>query len=307
MMLRSLFQQRMGSLKRNWTLQFSTLIVVTACYLIVCGSILLSQNLRKILTVWGEELQMTVYLTENTEPMDVEFLQKKIEANPNVGTLKFISKAKALEDFRGQMASYAPDLLNEKDLLSLIPASFQVSLSDSLKVVDHLKVLDALAGVLKSEKSVAEVSYGQEWVQKYGQFLYYFEKACQALGIIIFCAALFVLSNVIRASVQSRRQEIEVLELIGATPAMVRRPFMVEGALIGFVSSMVAVGVSYFAYMNVVRLFENELQFLQLGQHLRFLSVGLIFLFCLAGTLLGALGSFLCVRQINDGWAARSL
>src|SRR5437868_4171543 len=124
-MIRSLFQQRIGSLKRNWTLQFSTLIVVTACYLVVCGSMLLSQNLRKILTVWGEELQMTVYLSENTEAPDVESLQKKIEANPNVGKIKFISKEKALEDFRGQMASYAPDILTEKDLLSLIPASFR--------------------------------------------------------------------------------------------------------------------------------------------------------------------------------------
>lgn len=306
-MVRSLFQQRIGSLKRNWTLQFSTLIVVTACYLVVCGSFLLSQNLQKILTVWGEELQMTVYLSEHTEASEVESLQKKIEANPNVGKVHFVSKESALNDFRVQMASYAPDILNEKDLLGLIPASFQVSLSNSLKAVDHLKVLNGLAGMLKSEKTVAEVSYGQEWVQKYGQFLYYFEKACQALGIIIFCAALFVLSNVIRASVQSRRQEIEVLELIGATPAMIRRPFMIEGALIGFVSSVLAVAVCYFAYANVLNFFENELNFLQLSQHLHFLGFALIASFCLAGTLLGALGSYLCVRQINDGWAASSL
>ncbi|WP_413289325.1 cell division protein FtsX [Bdellovibrio sp. HCB337] len=306
-MIRSLFQQRLESLKRNWTLQFSTLLVVTACYLVVCSSLLMSQNLRKVLTVWGEELQMTVYLSENTETQDVESLQKKIEANPNVGKIKFISKEIALEDFRAQMASYAPDILNEKDLLNLIPASFQVSLSESLRAVDHLKVLDVLASTLKSEKSVAEVSYGQEWVQKYGQFIYYFEKGCQALGVIIFCAALFVLSNVIRASIHSRRQEIEVLELIGATPAMIRRPFMIEGALIGFVSSALAVTISYFAYSNIVGLFQNELRFLQLGQHLSFLGVGLVVFFCLAGTLLGALGSYLCVRQINDGWAARSL
>lgn len=306
-MVRTLFQQRIGSLKRNWTLQFSTLIVVTACYLVVCGSFLLSQNLQKILTVWGEELQMTVYLSENSEALDVETLQKKIESNPNVGKVKFVSKDRALDDFRAQMASYAPDIMNEKDLLRLIPASFQVSLSDSLKADDHLKVLNGLAGTLKAEKSVAEVSYGQEWVQKYGQFLYYFEKACQALGIIIFCAALFVLSNVIRASVQSRRQEIEVLELIGATPAMIRRPFMVEGALIGLVSSVLAVGACYFSYANALRFFENELRFLQLSQHLQFLGIGLVVGFCLAGTLLGALGSYLCVRQINDGWAASSL
>jgi cell division transport system permease protein len=306
-MVRSLFNQRMQSLKKNWTLQFTTMLVVTACYLVVCSSLLLSQNLKKILTVWGEELQMTVYLSENVEANEVASLQKKIEANPNVGKIRFISKEKALADFRGQMASYAPEIMNEKDLLSLIPASFQISLSESLKVVNHLAALDVLAGSLKSEKSVAEVSYGQDWVQKYSQFLYYFEKSCQGLGIIIFCAALFVLSNVIRASIHSRRQEVEVLELIGATPAMIRRPFMIEGALIGLVSSLCAVGLSYFLYTNIVGLFQNELQFLQLGEHMSFLSMNLLAFFCLAGTMLGALGSYICVRQINDGWAARGV
>ncbi|MBU1570573.1 MAG: hypothetical protein KKE00_08690 [Proteobacteria bacterium] len=80
-MVRTLFQQRLGSLKRNWTLQFSTLLVVTACYLVVCSSLLLSQNFKKILTVWGEDLQMTVYLSENAESSDIAEVQRKIEEN----------------------------------------------------------------------------------------------------------------------------------------------------------------------------------------------------------------------------------
>jgi cell division transport system permease protein len=305
MIIRSPFQQRISSFKKNWALQFSTLVVVTACYLVVSISILLSQNLRKILTVWGEDLQMTVYLSENSESEEIQALQQKIESNRNVGKVKFISKEKALEDFRGQMASYAPDILNEKELLSLIPASFQISLGESVAALDHVKILDALAGNLKNEKSVAEVSYGQEWVQKYSRFLFYVQRACEAVGIIILGAALFVLSNVIRASVQSRRQEIEVLELIGATPGMIRRPFLAEGASLGFISSALAVGLSYLLFTGITGMFQNELRFLQLAEHLKFLNPALIVLFCLIGASLGAIGSYLCVRQINDGWAAR--
>lgn len=304
-MIRSLFQQRMSSFKKNWALQFSTLVVVTACYLVVTISVLLSQNLRKILTVWGEDLQMTVYLTDNSEALDVEALQKKIEAQKNVGKVKFISKERALSEFRGQMASYAPDILNEKDLLSLIPASFQVSLSESVAAMEHVKILENLASLLKTEKTVAEVSYGQDWVQKYSRFLFYFQRACEAVGIIILGAALFVLSNVIRASVQSRRQEIEVLELIGATPGMIRRPFLLEGATLGLVSSALAVGLAYILFTGITGMFQRELQFLQLAEHLKFLNRGLIVIFCLIGAFLGAVGSYLCVRQINDGWAAR--
>lgn len=304
-MIRSLFRQRLQSFRQNWTLQFSTLVVVTACYSVVSVSVLLSQNLQKILTVWGEDLQMTVYLTEESTPEQVQTLQEKLRANKNIGKISFVSKEKALEDFRGQMASYAPDLLNEKDLLTLIPASFQISLGNTTEAFNHLRVLDSLAASLRSEKSVAEVSYGQDWVKKYSQFLYYFQRTCQALGIVILCAALFVLSNVIRASVQSRHQEIEVLELIGATPGMIRRPFLLEGAVLGLLSSGFAVGAAYLFFGVILRLFQNELGFLQLAPHLHFFTLPLIAVFCAVGTSLGAIGSYLCVRQINDGWAAR--
>ncbi len=306
-MIRSVFEQRLSSLKRNWALQFSTLVVVTACYLVVSISVLLSQNLRKILTLWGEDLQMTVYLAEESDPDQVQVLQNKIETNKNVGKVKLITKEAALQEFRGQMASYAPDLLNQNDILSLIPASLQISLNESVAGVEHLKILDALAGTLKAEEIVTEVSYGQEWVKKYSQFLFYFQRGCEAIGIIILGAALFVLSNVIRASVQSRRQEIEVLELIGAKPSMIRRPFLVEGATIGFIASSLAVTISYVMYSGIIGMFEKQLHFLQLGGHLNFLNPVLIVGFCIAGAGLGAIGSYLCVRQINDGWAARSL
>ncbi|MBC7370642.1 MAG: ABC transporter permease [Bdellovibrionaceae bacterium] len=306
-MIRSVLQQRLSSFKKNWALQFSTLVVVTACYLVVTISVLLSQNLRKILTVWGEDLQMTVYLTENSEAEEIKELQNKIQSDKNIGKVKFVSKETALSDFRGQMASYAPDILNEKDLLSLIPASLQVSLSDSVGAMEHVRVLDSLATLLKSEKTVAEVSYGQDWVQKYSRFLFYFQRACEAVGIIILGAALFVLSNVIRASVQSRRQEIEVLELIGATPSMIRRPFLMEGATLGLVSSALAVGFSYLMFSGISGMFQRELQFLQLAEHLKFLSPALMIAFCLVGAGLGAVASYLCVRQINDGWAARGI
>lgn len=306
-MIRSRFQQRLGSLKKNWALQFSTLLVVTACYLVVCGSWVLSQNFKKILTIWGEDLQMTVYLSEKSGASETQELEKKLRSHPQVGKVRYISRQSALEDFRVQMASYAPDILNEKDILELIPPSFQISLQESLAAVEHVKALDGLASILKNDPAVLDVSYGQDWVQKYSQFLYYFEKACQALGIIIFCAALFVLSNMIRALVQSRRQEIEVLELIGATPGMIRRPFMAEGAVLGLISSLLAVGICYLGYAKMVALFADELRFLQLAEHMQFLSPGAILFFCVTGALLGALGSYLCVRQINDGWAASSL
>ena len=139
--------------------------------------------------------------------------------------------------------------------------------------------------------------------EKYAALVGAIEITLQALCVVILLASLFVMSNVIRASVQSRKDEIVVLEMIGATPSMIRKPFMMEGAFLGVSSSVLAMGLCFVVYIGIKNLLTTKLSFLQLGQHIQFLGPMVLVAFVLVGTALGALGSYLCVRRINDGFA----
>jgi cell division transport system permease protein len=112
-----------------------------------------------------------------------------------------------------------------------------------------------------------------------------------------------VISNAIRASIASRKEEIVVMEMIGATPSMIRKPFLAEGAILGFVSSLIAVIVCFGIYLGVKNVLIEKLSFLQLSQHVQFLNISVWVVFVVVGTGLGALASYLCVRRINDGFA----
>ena len=289
---------------KNFALQVSTLIVITACFVVIGSSLLLSQNMKKILTLWGDDIQMTVYLSPELNPTQQAALEKNLSQIPEIGEVKYITQQKALSDFRSQLATYAPDIAQDDELMKVIPSSLQVSLSSKVSASERNSVLQNLAARIHDMAGVDEVSYGQDWVEKYASLVSGVDVVIQLLTAVLIIAALFVMSNVIRASVQSRYDEIAVMELVGATSRMIRRPFLMEGAVLGGLSSVLALMVCYVFYKSLRHLLITHLSFLQIGQNLSFLTVISLILFALGGSVLGAVGSYLCVRKINHGWAA---
>ena len=122
-------------------LRLSTLLVLTASFAVVGGTILVGENLQRILTLWGESLQMTVYLSENISPENATEIETSLKNNQQVDQLQFVNKETALGQFREQMASYAPDLLKDNDLLRFIPSSFQLSVSKMVAPEEQLQVM----------------------------------------------------------------------------------------------------------------------------------------------------------------------
>ena len=289
--------------RKNWALKLSTLVVVTACFVVMGAALLISQNFRNILTLWGEDVQLTVYLAQDLSDSGRDNIQARLRDHDEVGAVTFISQEKALGDFRSQMASYAPDISQDEELLRLIPASFQVQLKSSVTTADQMPVLQKISEQMKGLQGVEEVSYGQDWVEKYAALVSAIELTLQALCVVILLASLFVMSNAIRASVQSRKEEIVVLEMIGATPSMIRKPFLREGAWLGVSASAMAMVLCFVVYVGIKNLLTTKLSFLQLGQHIEFLGPLVLVGFVFLGTALGAFGSYLCVRRINDGFA----
>lgn len=287
---------------KNKALRISTMMVVTACFLVMGGGLLLSQNLKNLLTLWGNDIQLTVYLNDDSTELQQAQIQKFLNSSRSVKGVLFVDQRKALADFQLQLASYAPDIAKDEDLLKYIPASLQVSLHST----QDIQVLRALAEQLKSFSGVEEVSYGQDWVEKYSALVTALQAVIQTLGFVIVVASIFVMSNAIRASIEERHEEIAVLELIGATSSMIRTPFLKEGAILGGASSALAMVLCAGFFLLIKNFFMQKLSFLQVGPHLAFMSLAAVGGFIVLGITLGALASYLCVRRINDGWAARA-
>lgn len=289
--------------QQTTALKFATFFVITSCYLVIAASLVFGLNLKSLLSKWGEDVQMTVYLSPDVTESQKKVIEKNLQSHAAIENFEFISQTKALDDFREQISSYAPDVTKDEDLLNLIPSSYQIRLQKNIPITEQTQALKGVELAVAKLEGVDEVSYGQDWIEKYSALLRVVDIVFYALIFIIVIASLFVASNSLRASIANRRDEIVVLEMIGATFSSIRRPYLIEGALTGFFASVVAVGLSALG----VYLFKSQasgvLSFLKLNETIRFLSMAGSFGLVMAGAGIGALASFMCVRSINDGYA----
>lgn len=294
-------------LRRSWQAHFwtnfATTGVLALSFGLILGTILLTGNLKRLLTVWGDEIQITIYLKDDITQDQKQDIEKILALETGVEKTKYMDKTAAADSFEKSLKSYGPNFLKslKSELDNPFPASYLVQVTKAQKTPEKI---EALAKQFTQMAGVEDVSYGQEWLRNYTT-LVKLSRAIAALFVaVILIGCLFTVSNSIRASLSSRREEIEILELVGATSKAVRTPFLIEGAFQGMLAVIVALILLNVAYRFLYQILESVLGASAVTSSLSFLPFYSWSLFILAGAAVGAVGSYLCVARLNTGWAA---
>lgn len=287
------------SIRLSWRehkgVQLATLVVLTATFTVVVSIVSLTSNLRHVLNTWGDSVQMTAYLKDDVKDRDVAAVSDALNAMAEFKAVTFVTKDEAKVRFSQQMSSYASGLLTDAGLENPFPASFQMAFARQF----GLESLSALAARIHALPGIEEVSYGQDWIQNYAALVNAFKWSSLGLTVVLILGSLLVVSNSIRASIDRRREEIEILKLVGATTTMIRRPFVVEGAFLGALATGLAVGLSYLFYLWEVQVISENLAFTNIASQFRFLPPVALVAIAVAGTMLGAFGSYACIFKIS--------
>ena len=291
----------MKSANPSLWLRLTTVASLSASFFVVLTFFIFSMNLQNLLTLWGEDIQITAYLKADLSKAEVQTLIEKLRADSRSARVEWVDQQKALRDFQVQLSSYAPDLAQDQEILSLVPQSLQIQLHETLQ---NKADVESFAQDINKIKGIEEVRFGQEWIKQYSALVGALRKVF-ALGVVIILAAAFlVVGNAVRASIEGRRREIEVLELVGASTSMIRRPFLVEGALLSIASMVIALGLSFGVFAAIAHFLSEELQSTMLSSSLHFLSGLAMFGFVALSAGLGAFSAYVCIRKINTGFAA---
>jgi cell division transport system permease protein len=285
-------------------MQIATLTVLTATFSVVIFVLLLSSNVRKVISAWGDTVQVTAYLREDIDEAATTRLQKAISALPEVANIDYIARESATAQFKTQMASYAPDLLNDADFANPFPASFRISLKGGVKSDEDLHKLEGVSAQIGKLDGVEDVSYGQSWVKNYSTFVSFIMAGAGIMIGIMLLGGLFVVGNSIRASISSRVEEIEILELVGATAGMIRRPYVSEGFLMGASAALSALVLNFGLHLWAKQALSASPTMARMGSLLSFLDPLSVLLAIAVGGCIGALGAWLTIRRMNDGWSA---
>jgi len=272
--LRGLFKNKLMALVTFGVMFFS---------LFIFGLFLISTvNLFLLIQKAEEKVQITAFLQDGLSNDEIETLKKDISTLMGVKDVIFVSKQEALEIFR-------IDLGKDSDLLEALetnplPASFDIIVYESYK---NPKDLKSLSEKVEAMPGIEEIKYGEEWVKILDKVVKVLVGIDLILGLIISLSSIFVVANTIKLTVFARRDQIEIMELVGATHRFIITPFLLEGIIEGIVAGIVASGLLFGVYY----LFAARLgDLIQLTRELFIIVV-------VFGTLLGYIGSHISVRR----------
>jgi cell division transport system permease protein len=221
----------------------------------------------------------------------IDSVRVMLESNPKVRSVDFVSKEQALERMRQQN----PDLV--KDLAyNPLPDAFEVQPVKGEYTKDIAQSIEsASAGAAPRPPGVEKVTYGEKTANRILKVARVIEALFLLAVVILLAASALLIANTIRLSIFSRRREIEVMKLVGATNWFVRGPFMLEGLIVGFIGSVVAV---FLLLLGKEIALPQILGHIDDGDDVKAIAFGLNALIVVGiGLLLGAAGSGLTIRR----------
>jgi len=266
--------------------------IVTTAFTLVCFGVfvLLYLNLKNLTGTLQGDIEVVVYLDTEASEQVVSQVQKRLRTEPAAVALTFVSKEQALREFGRQFPDES--LLLQGMEGNPLPASFVVSLSPRFLDTESLS---AFAERVKQLPGVTHVAYSQDWIDTLSLVVSYFELGAVLIGTILAVATVAIIANTIRLSLHTRKEEIEILRLIGATGAFIAIPYVIEGTILGAVGG----GLSLALLKGMFEFFQLELNasgwFVGMEHILPVFPKQVSFLLVTTGMLLGCGSSVLSV------------
>ena len=277
-----------GSMWRNLLTAFTAIITIAIMLIVFSTFLAVNDTLDHMIDALGRRTNLVAYVQDAAPPSEVTALVQSVSARADVAEVVFVSREQAAVDFRDTLS----DLAEILDVIETnpFPASIEVRMADPeglLPLADELRLQPALIEQVLVRADVV------------GRLLRISNLARIGGGILIIslgAVTLFVIFNTIRLAVFSRREEIEIMKLIGATDWFVRGPFVVEGAVIGFIGAGLSAIAVVAGYARVGPTLESLVSFLPIQTQTGFVT-NLALFTMLMGVLIGSVGSYFSVRR----------
>jgi cell division transport system permease protein len=283
-LLRYFIRQAMANIFNNRVVHLIGVGTMVISFLVFDAFVLIFINLSHWTEERGRLLTMSIYFKQEPRKVVLENIERELHEFPGVTITRFISKDDALKSLRRRLGDKAGLLDGLED--NPLPTSLEITLSrDKDGASTPYKLRKRLEGI----DIVDEVQYSQEWIERFQAIMQAIKIIGIVLGGLLFLAALFIITNTIKLTIYSRKDEIEILKLVGATNRFVKLPFLIEGSIQGFLGGSVALTILFLVYMIVEANVDLRMGFASLD--IIFIPIPLMFVLLLMGIVAGLVGS----------------
>ena len=269
-------------------MSFAAVCIIVACLVIMGTFAMLLVNISAMLEHYEQECEILVYIDESYPTAEAHSVGSEINRVENVREAVFVTREEALEDFKNQYS-------DQKKFDGLQPDTFR----DRFKVyLKDLSLLEQTERTLETIEGVAEVNSNPEVAQGFTTLRNILSWVSIAIVSILLVVSLFIISNTIKLALLSRREEIGIMRMVGATNGFIRGPFVIEGLILGLLSAI----LSFFLLWGLYELLRSRIIAMDVLQMFTLMSfkglAPIMAAACLgSGILIGVLGSLLSIRR----------
>ncbi|SHI70396.1 cell division protein FtsX [Geosporobacter subterraneus DSM 17957] len=286
-----MIRQGFKGLWRNRMMTFASIGSVASALIILGIVFMIILNINSLAeTAKGQFDSIQLYLKDDLDQKKIDEIGKTVNKIDGIESVYYISKAEALQDLKKQWGEHG--YLLEGLEVNPLPNSYVLKLKD-------IKYSEQVVDQVKNVSGLEEVKYYKDIVDKLLRITHFIRMTGMIVIGILIGISMFIISNTIKITVAARYREINIMKYVGATNWFVRWPFLIEGMILGFAGSVIALAVIGYSYKNIFDLI-TEKMYVMVSAYMiptPLLVNNLAVIFLVLGTGIGALGSIFSMRK----------
>jgi cell division transport system permease protein len=281
-----------NNLRRNVLMTSGAVVCVAVSLIIVAIALLVRQGVSTATIRWRNGVDMDIFMKPDADPSQTQAIRSQLDAmkGSDIKSYSYCDQPCAYKEFK-KMFVNQPDLTDSASQADL-PPSFRVA-------PVHPELISQIGNRFQGQPGVSTISYAKDAINGLLKVTHYAQIICFTLAIILLILAVLLIVNTIRMAIFSRRREVAVMKLVGATNWFIRVPFMTEGMIQGVLGAAVAFAVVYALRDVVYHLMDKQGLFINLVASTHdVIGTGIAIL--LIGAVVGAAGSAAAVSRFLD-------
>lgn len=279
------------SVVRNFSLSLASITCITITLIIIAGALLLSSNVKNFTKEIEKDVTIVAFLDSDVKDNVREEFETSLKKNLNVEVFTYKSKSEVKDEMAEENETFSSILSEWDDASNPLKDTYTIKVREVEKIGDTAKEI-------KKTPGVSSVQYGEGLVEKLVGVFDAIEKVtyCAAFALII--VTIFLIINTIKLTIFSRKREIGIMRLVGASNGRIKLPFVIEGIILGIIGSIIPILVVVFGYTTLYDYFDGVLfsPVIKLVSPNPFV-INTSFVILVIGMVVGMIGSARAVRR----------
>ncbi len=279
------------SVGRNFSLSLASISCIIVTLTIIALSIIISYNVNNFSEELKKDLTIVAFISNDADETDLEKIKENVKEVGNVVSVEFKNKSEIMEEMMQEDDAFKTAMSEWDEESNPLQHTFLIK-------VDDIEKISETATTIKNIDHIDVVKYGEGMVDQLVTVFKVVQKVAIIAVIALVLMTLFLIINTIKLTIFSRKREISIMRLVGASNFAIKLPFVVEGMILGFIGSIIPVFIMIYGYYSLYNYFGGKLftDLIKLVSPEPFIYIASILVITI-GILVGMFGSGRAVRR----------